>query len=251
MKIISLIQLLNILEAIAMDYENFLAFVKARRSIRKFKSDPIPDTYVDKIIEAARFAPSAGNSQPWEFIVIKEQETKDRIAEFIKENLAVMQNVELAREAELRFLWKEDPSDDPGFRLAPVLILLCADRRISDTGSLFTRMTRGDSHFVSNLANAFLYMSLAATSLGLASQNVSATGSLVVKPFVRALLGIPEELEIYHMLATGYPAIEPKPRYVRERAEMVHYGIYNQNIHKTDEEVRNYILQDRARRRKT
>ncbi len=57
-----------------MNYENLLELVKERRSIRKFKPDPIPDEYVDKIIEAARWAPSGGNSPPWEFIVIKKQE---------------------------------------------------------------------------------------------------------------------------------------------------------------------------------
>ena len=56
-----------------MDYESLLELIKKRRSIRGFKPDPIPDKYVDKIIEAARWAPSGANSQPWEFIVIKKQ----------------------------------------------------------------------------------------------------------------------------------------------------------------------------------
>ena len=232
-----------------MEYEDFLALVKTRRSFRNFKTDPVPDEYVDKIIEAARFAPSAANSQPWEFIVVKDSETKDKIVEFVNENKAVMRRVERTREEELQFPWKEDPSDDPGFKLAPVYILLCADLRIKGVGSLFTTLTRGDSHFVSNLANAFLYMSLAAAALGLGSQNVSATGSLIVKPFARELLKIPDELEIYHMLAVGYPAHEPKERYVRARADLVHYEVYDQERYQTDEDIRNYILQHRVRRK--
>ena len=56
-----------------MDYESFLELVQKRRSIRRFKSDQIPDEYVDKIIEAGRWAPSGFNLQPWEFVVVKEQ----------------------------------------------------------------------------------------------------------------------------------------------------------------------------------
>ena len=68
-----------------MNYESLLELVKNRRSIRRFKPDPIPDEYVDKIIEAARWAPSGFNSQPWEFVVVKKQELKDRIVQLIDE----------------------------------------------------------------------------------------------------------------------------------------------------------------------
>ena len=69
-----------------MDYDSLLELAQKRRSIRKFKSEPIPDEYVDKIIEVARWAPSGANSQPWEFIVVKKQELRNRIIELIQEN---------------------------------------------------------------------------------------------------------------------------------------------------------------------
>ena len=62
-----------------MEYKDLLALVKKRRSMKKFKTDPLPDEYVEKIIEEARWAPSGANSQPWEFIVIKNPETKNKI----------------------------------------------------------------------------------------------------------------------------------------------------------------------------
>ena len=68
-----------------MNYESLLELVKKRRSIRKFKPDPIPDECVDKIIEVARWAPSGANSQPWEFIVIKKQELRNKIVELVTE----------------------------------------------------------------------------------------------------------------------------------------------------------------------
>lgn len=48
--------------------------IMERRSIRTFRKDPLPDTMIERILEAGRFAPSAGNSQPWRFIVVKSQE---------------------------------------------------------------------------------------------------------------------------------------------------------------------------------
>ena len=50
--------------------------IKGRRSIRRFKKDPVPDELILKVIDAARWAPSSKNKQPWEFIVIRDEETK-------------------------------------------------------------------------------------------------------------------------------------------------------------------------------
>ena len=55
--------------------------IKKRRSIRKFKPDPIPDDKLKIILEAARLAPSAGNRQPWRFVVVREDETRKKLAE--------------------------------------------------------------------------------------------------------------------------------------------------------------------------
>ena len=54
-------------------YECLLEVVKKRRSVRQFKTDPIPDEYIDKIIEVARWAPSGFHTQPWEFVVVKKK----------------------------------------------------------------------------------------------------------------------------------------------------------------------------------
>ena len=57
-----------------MDYETFLQLVKTRRSYRKIKPDLIPDEYIDKLLDVVRWAPSGGNMQPWEVIVVKAEE---------------------------------------------------------------------------------------------------------------------------------------------------------------------------------
>ena len=225
-----------------MDYEGFLRLVKTRRSIRSFKTDPVPDEYVERIIEAARWAPSGANSQPWEFIVVKDKEIKDRIVDIVNEQREYSRKVELTREEDLRFPGVSSPVREPGYKNASVFIILCGDPRTKEAYPLLTMLTRGDSHFVSGLASTFLYMALAATTLGLGSQWVSATGDPFVKCLLKELLGIPEKLEIYDMMALGYPAYQPKERLVRERVEMVHHGRYDKAKYRSDEKIKDFIV---------
>lgn len=225
-----------------MDYEGFLKLVKTRRSTRSFKADSISDEYVEKVIEAARWAPSGANSQPWEFIIVKDKQIKDRIVDIVNEQSEYSRKVELTREEDLRFPGVSGPVREPGYKNAPVFIMLCGDPRTKEAYPLLTLLTRGDSHFTSGLASAFLYMTLAATTLGLGSQWVSATGNPFVKSLLRALLEIPQNLEIYDMLVLGYPASQPKSRFVRERAEIVHHGRYDKAKYRSDEEIRNFII---------
>ncbi len=227
-----------------MDYESFLELVKKRRSIRRFKPEPIPDEYVDKIIEAARWAPSGANSQPWEFIVVRKQELKDSIVELFNERRKLAYRMELTREPELRYPATAKPPEGPvGFASAPVFIILCGDIRTKNAYPLSAVYQKGESNFISGLASALLYMHLAATTLGLASQWVSAIGDqFFIECSVKELLRVPKELEIYDMMALGYPAAEPKPRLLRDKAEMVHYDYYDRNKFRTEKEVEDFII---------
>ncbi|MCK5158245.1 MAG: nitroreductase family protein, partial [Candidatus Heimdallarchaeota archaeon] len=58
-----------------------LELLKSRRSIRKYKSTPVEDEKIEKCIEAARWAPSASNKQPWEFIIVKDEKMRKKFAE--------------------------------------------------------------------------------------------------------------------------------------------------------------------------
>ncbi|MFX0049614.1 MAG: nitroreductase family protein [Candidatus Hermodarchaeota archaeon] len=62
------------------DPVEFLKFLKERRSIRSFQDKEIPDNEIEMILEAGRWTPSASNKQPWEFIVIKDNELKLKVA---------------------------------------------------------------------------------------------------------------------------------------------------------------------------
>lgn len=54
--------------------------IEKRRSIRKFKSAPIPDEHINDLVNAARLAPSGCNAQPWRFKIVKDQETREKLA---------------------------------------------------------------------------------------------------------------------------------------------------------------------------
>jgi nitroreductase len=226
----------------AMDYTELLALLKTRRSVRAFTSDPVPDDLIDKIIEAARWAPSGANSRPWEFVVIRNQETKDRLAAIVRDQAELGHKAELTRPPELRWPSAARPVSDPGWRAAPVLILVCGDPRVSKSFPLLTYLERGQSHFVSGLAGAFLQMTLAATSLGLGCHWVSFVGTGYCSALTKELLGVPEDYVIYDMLAVGYPAMQPAPRLVREREAMTHHERYDPAKYRTDAQIRDYLI---------
>ena len=226
-----------------MNYDSFLELAKKRRSIRRVKPDPIPDEYVDKIIEAARWAPSGANSQPWEFIVVKDEELKAKIVALVEEDYALAHRMELTREVRLRHAVYGKPLDHAlAFATAPVLIVLCGDTRLKNALPLSAKMLNGEGVFNSNLANAFLYMHLAAAALGIGSSWVSNTALPYVQCQMKELLAIPEEFKIYDMMALGFPAEEPRPRPVRARQEMVHHDHYDMARFRSDEQVESFIM---------
>ena len=232
-----------------MNYEELLELAKTRRSIRRFKTDPIPDDYVDKIIEVARWAPSGFNMQPWEFVVVKKAPLRQKIAEILQVYFSQLVQMEKTREPWQGQTWDvggmTDLADD--FTGAPVYILLFGDPRTQaglPMGVRYETHRRQIIH-TSGLAHAFVYMQLAATTLSLASQWVSAVQTAYAHTMVKGLLGIPAELEIYDMMALGYPALKPGGKFMRERQEMVHYDDCGVKDFRTDEEVRDFVRQAR------
>jgi nitroreductase len=189
-----------------MDYDDFYGLIKTRRSIRRFKPDPIPDDIVDKILEVARWAPSCRNSQPWEIVAVKKQTIGDEIVRIMSDDYAAN--------------GKEPPA---GPAQAQLFIIVCSNpenKPPTELGHL------ADSMFYSSLGNAFLYMAMAVTTLGLGAQWVSRIGNLAVEGDIKELLGIPASWEIFDMLAVGYPDAEPKTKLTRSFDEVVHNNLY-------------------------
>ena len=233
-----------------MTYNELLKLVQNRRSTRRFKPDPVPDEYIDKIIEVARWAPSGFNLQPWEFFVVKNRQLRDSIVQFCRESMENTGKMETVRES-----WQGTPKSPPpqanapggDYSVAPVFILLFGDTRTIAGLPMYRRYnpTLIQEAFQGGLASAFLYMNLAVTFLGLGCQWISAVTTPYAHCMIKNLLGVPEGLEIYDMMALGYPAVSPNPRPVREKSEMVHYDKGGDTV-RTDEQVKEFIRKIRS-----
>jgi len=219
---------------------NFLELVKRRRSVRRFKKDKIPDEYIEIILEAARWAPSASNSQPWEFVVIKNEETKEKIIKYYINQRRLKREVEMTRAEEFRH-YSGVSLKEPGFKNAPVFIVVIGDPRVKCACPLMTYREKGEKHFISSLANAVLLMHLQATELGIGSQYISDISSPYMEAMLKDLLDIPEIYEVYEMIAIGYPDKEPSVPSRRELREIIHQEKYERKKFRDDGKIKEFI----------
>ncbi len=233
------------------EYEMLLSLVKTRMSVRKFKSDPIPDDTVEKILEVGRWAMSGANSQPWEFIVVKEPEIKRQLRNAYSEyNTDYIFWMEQQREYKLRhpsYQVKGDPLESLEFNkkkanwhLAPTLIVVVGDGR-RQWGTVMGAHTfgRDPSHLTDGLANASFLIHLAVASLGLTSEWVTIH---IQEPFKR-ILGVPDLLTLYLIIPIGFPDVGPRTGVRRPLEEIVHRERYDMSKYMSNEDALRYLYQ--------
>ena len=167
--------------------------IQGRRSIRAFESREVPEELVERLIEAARWAPSAGNIQPWEFIIVRKQEIKRKLAE-----------------AALYQSFIEE---------APVVIVVCADEVRSTQGYGMRGKTL---YCIQDTAAAIQNIHLAAYSMGLGTCWVGAFR----EDEARKVLKTPAGLRPVAIIPVGYPAETPSPRSRRPLRQIVHYETF-------------------------
>jgi len=235
-----------------MQIDEFLELIHKRRSTRRIKPDPIPDEWVQKILEAGRWAMSGGNGQPWEFIVVKSQETKNEMATTWAEIKPESDAIEMTRVEELRHPFASHPYTIPPFKDAPVLIVVLGDRRTYQATVASSNFLTGEgglgATYLKNMANATQNMHLAAAALGLGSQWLSVT-----RPWeyaLRQILQVPIMLEIHSVVVVGYAAYDPPPPYRRELNEIVHYEKYDMEKYRTGKDVIEWLHTSRQSIRK-
>lgn len=224
-----------------MNYEDFLQLVKKRRSFRRFKPDPVPKEIVERVLEAARHSPSAGNSQPWEFVVVQDAATKRSITQ------SITSGYKKIREADPN--WYRAVAVQPYLSTAPVLIVVCGDRRLQKT---YPAHLPGEILLHQSLAISIYALQLAAASLGLATAWATMQTELR-ETQIRKLLGIPDVYTVDHIVPLGYPdeekeksekALRPvreRASFRRELAEIVHYEHYDMGKFRSDEKVEEFI----------
>jgi nitroreductase len=227
-----------------MEIGQFLDFVKERRSIRRFKPESIPDEYIWKIIEGARWAMSGANGQPWEFLVVRNEDTKRKLAEVYRKYDEITMAVESTRLEEYR---------QPRFRTAhpletpwcdaPVLILVLGDRRTMQASTLAMRLYEHHT-FDHNLANATQMIHLSAAALGLGGQWVSISD--IVGEEYKMILGIPTIFTVFSLNPIGYPAVKPSS-HRRKIEDLVHFEKYDMTKFRSNKDIQDFIKSLRQR----
>jgi nitroreductase len=219
-------------------YDCLLDIMQKRRTVRHFKADPVPDDAVLKIIEAARWAPSAFHTQPWEFVVVKKPEIRAKIISALERHGPPITNPDAVNK----------PGVESSFRNAPVYILALCDWRARTglPGNAGKNEASVAGLYASSMANAFLSMHPAAAALGLASQWYTATSRPEAEQAIRNIIGIPASLKIYDMMVVGYPALPPTPKIIRNLKEMVHYDDCGAGDFRSDDAVAAYAEQTKA-----
>lgn len=226
-----------------MEIDNFLELVKKRRSVREFKPDPIPDEYIEKILEAGRWAMSGANGQPWEFVVVKDKEMIKEIEKLYTSRwMQSMNALELTRVEEIiqPAIYRSLSGVPPGFKEAPVIIVILGDLRIVQASVLGAGVFTGTTVIMMGIANACQLMHVAATSLGLGSQWLTVT-----PPYdeaFRTLLGVPEVFTLQMMMPVGYPVKKLIPGYRRSLSEIVHQEKYDMSKYRSDKDVVDFVI---------
>jgi len=164
--------------------------IKTRRSIRRFKPTGISDRLINSLVDAARHAPSAGDTQPWEFIIVKDKNVKERLAQ--------------------THTWSDFVAG------APVCIVVLANEKISP------------NYFAIDVACATENLLLASHGLGLGACWVAVYDPLNpnFEKYVRAVLNVPAHLRIIAIVPIGYPDEKVEPRKLRELDTIIHRDKY-------------------------
>ncbi len=158
--------------------KSFVGVVKRRAMIRSYKSDPVPEDKIQRLLEYAVRAPSGGNLQPWEFIVVKSPDVRAKLAEATGKQISVV--------------------------TAPVAIVTCADvERGGKSGG------RGSFFSLIDTAFASLLILLGAVEQGLGACFVGSYDPEAVAK----LFALPDHVRPVGLITIGYPAERPqKPK---------------------------------------
>ena len=221
------------------DHDELLDMMRHRRSSRTgfIEDKPVTDEQIALLLEAARAAPSGGNAQPWEFIVIRDHDMRNRIADLYKHQLR--DKIELER-----VIRGTSSVSGVGWRNAPVQIVVIGDPRVSICYPLRTAEDKAESHFITGLATATLQMHLMAECLGLSTQYVSDAASPYFSLMLKHLIGIPTELRVYHIVPVGFTDVAATPKSRRPLESMVHLERYDPAKLRTVEYLRRFLEED-------
>lgn len=173
--------------------------IKGRRSIRRYKPDPVPEEILRALLEAVRWSPSWANTQCWQVIVVRDPKIKSELATTLN---------------------KTNPARS-SITVAPIVLVLCGRKGISGFYKSQATTVKGD-WLMFDTGIAMQNLCLAAHSLGL--------GTVVIGLFdhkkTEEILGVPHNVEVVAMTPLGYPAAQGVTPKRKELSEFVFYDKY-------------------------
>jgi nitroreductase len=171
---------------------NVFEAIKTRRSVRKYKPQPIPEDHLKQILTAAQLAPSAGNKQPWRFVVVKDPETKKKLSVIARNQT-----------------WISDAG--------VVVAALAMDKKSPE---VYERWAERD------VMTAVEHMVLSAWELGYGACWIGA----FEEDQVKELLKVPKEMTVIVLLPIGVPDQKPEPRGRKNLEELFNLDQYGKPL---------------------
>jgi|GEM_PF-94204 len=205
---------------------DLLNLMRSQQTVRSFKTKPISGKKLNTVLQAARWAPSAANTQPWDIIVVKDPKTKGKIAEII------MQSKRTASEKDKKFPYGNVEGAIRRFTEPPVLMAVCGDTRFMKAYPAFGYK---EQNIDVSVGAAIQNMMLTAKSLGLALS--WGTLDSLNRDKVRKLLDVPTHIKVMEVLQLGYPVKIGSPGHRRESQEFVHADHFDISKIRSDDEI--------------
>ncbi|MBY0527512.1 MAG: 5,6-dimethylbenzimidazole synthase [Gemmataceae bacterium] len=169
--------------------------IRARRDVRQFRSDPVPDAVLGRILDAAHAAPSVGFMQPWNFILIRSLETRRLVrALFEERNRQELEAVPDDARKELYGSFKLE-----GILESPLNVAVTCDRRRSAPFVLGRAPMPETDLFSTCLAVENLWLAARAEGVGVGWV------SILDREATQLLLGLPDGVQLVAYLCVGYP----------------------------------------------
>jgi nitroreductase len=202
-----------------MNIQDLEMLIKGRRSIRQWKKEDVPDELIRKAVELATWAPNGGNYQGWHFIVVKQKEMIEKMANAVQ---AAADRIASWPEAAS---WQEDvrryQKNSSYFRNAPV----CIGVFISEYQSVMDKVLMARESFDPGAKNILGFRRTAPTSIQSAAAAVTTMllvfhqmgfgavwlgAPLMAKKEIETLLKVPANFSLTSLIAVGYAAESPK-----------------------------------------
>lgn len=166
--------------------------IKSRRSVRSYKTDPVSEDKLVKILDAARLAPSGKNGQPWRFLVVRDQALRKELIPACRKQAFIAD--------------------------APIVIVACAKE-----SECYQNHGGYMKSFSVDIGIAFDHLMLTAAAEGLGTCWIGAFEEEKVKQ----VLNIPADLRVVALTPLGFPAEQPVARSRKNMSDIVFYDRFS------------------------